>query len=90
MAIEAPRSPPAFLCVWSKSKKSKRTPLGATTMMFPIVWFWVPGSKLMRAGSHVFPPSVVRENQLGPWNAWAWMLEPEPRQRCTGSRRQSI
>jgi hypothetical protein len=61
---------PRVLCLLLKlrikSKASTRSPLSVTTIWFPIVWFSPAGSKIFRAGSQLSPPSVVRENQVGP------------------------
>ena len=54
------------------SKKSYRVPfLGSTTTTFPIVWLFGPGSKIGRAVVHVWPKSLVFENQAGPRKACA-------------------
>src|SRR6266849_3148812 len=37
-----------------------------TAMMLPRVCASTPGSKMLLAGSHVAPPSVVRANHIGP------------------------
>src|SRR5215472_16277157 len=47
-------------------------PAVGTTIWFPIVWSFWPGSKITRPLLHVTPLSVVREKRVGPRNAMLW------------------
>src|ERR671935_2075504 len=61
---------------WNRVKKSISSPLGRTTIWWPMVaWFFL-GAKMARAGSQVAPPSVVRENIASPRKEKAcWALK---------------
>ena len=56
-----------------RSNPSTRVPLAGpvvgTTIWLPIVWFFSPGSKMIRPGLQVTPLSVVFENSTGPRKA---------------------
>jgi hypothetical protein len=72
-----PRPGGLFVTFWIRSKTSTSSPLncalsGSTTIWLAIVWLFVPGSKMMRAGSQVVPPFVVRANHVGPREATAF------------------
>src|SRR5919201_4664991 len=49
-----------------RSNTSSRSPFGSSTIWLPIVWLLRPGSKILRGFDQVRPPSLVRENQVGP------------------------
>jgi hypothetical protein len=50
-------------------KMSISVPLGCTTIWWPIVHRFALRARMSRAGSHVAPPSVVREKKMSPRNA---------------------
>src|SRR6266568_8296344 len=61
---------------WNSVNRSISSPLGRTTIWWPIVDWSFCGAKMARAGSHVLPPSVVREKIASPRNEKAcWALK---------------
>ncbi len=70
--------PPAFFFATISVNRSTTVPSASTSIWLPIVWLCEPGSAIMRAGSQLAPPSVVRANQIGPRNVFElmspWML----------------
>src|SRR6266508_4063793 len=69
---------------WNSVNRSISSPLGRTTIWWPMVAWSLSGAKMARAGSHVLPPSVVREKIASPRNEKAcWALKLA---RSLGSR----
>jgi hypothetical protein len=66
------------LCATISVNRSINVPSARTSIWLPIVWLCEPGSAIMRAGSQLTPPLVVRENQIGPRKVFElispWML----------------
>src|SRR6266511_4113744 len=72
---------------WNRVNRSISSPVGRTTIWWPIVDWFFKGAKMGRAGSHVAPPSVVREKMVSPRNEKAcWALKLA---RSLGNRTRS-
>src|SRR5215218_4798380 len=72
---------------WNSVKRSTSSPVGRTTIWWPIVDWSFCGAKIARAGSQLAPPFVVRENIASPRNEKAcWALKLA---RSLGNRSRS-
>src|ERR687887_2864718 len=61
---------------WNNVNRSISSPLGRTTIWWPMVACSLLGAKMARAGSQVAPPSVVREKMASPRKEKAcWALK---------------
>src|SRR5262249_43052664 len=68
-------TPPAWFLNSTWLKKLTRVPSASSRIWWSVLVLLAPALSIARAGSHVWPPSVVRENMLVLCGFWKWVHE---------------